>query len=438
MRFRREQRHEPHISVKWLDEPMPPTRWEVWTRRFTNLPAAIVLVAIIVGLVLPKPDVSWPGLPPMPDLPSPSMPDLSMPALALMEGEQERRPATPVASPVATPEPAATPSASMLVQALELDPEVDPADVEANELGRVPIIMYHAFVQNIENTDEWTQTFDQFRGQLDWFRENDFVMVGMQSMVDGRFDLPAGKKPLILTFDDSNSTQFGLQVGPDGEYEVRPNTAVAVLEEYREKYPEFHGPAAFGLLPFKCFESEQDPSTCEERLDWLLDHGYEVMNHTADHVDMTDVSANFFVKSIGSMEQWMAARMPQGDGNLSYVLVMPFGAYPQSTDQRQWLADGFWYQGKKVDLAVVLAVNGGPAISPYSVLSHPEETFRIASDPDVVEYWQQQIASGDSAIFVSDGEPDTVTVPASWVESVNMDFLERKGLELETWDDVAE
>ncbi|HYH12503.1 MAG TPA: polysaccharide deacetylase family protein, partial [Thermomicrobiales bacterium] len=344
------------------------------------------------------------------------------------------QPATPPPT-VAGPGPQkemATRSASAIPELATL------SQVRPNELGGVPIIMYHAFVHDIASTDEWTLTFDQFREQLDWFRENDFVMVGMQSMIDGRFDVPAGKRPIILTFDDSSAGQFGLQEAPGGGYEVKPDTAVGVLEEYARQYPEFAGPAFFAVLPWNCFESEGDPSSCEERLNWLIDHGYEVGNHTYDHVDMTDVSSEFFAESIGSMKQWINERIPQGPGNLSDVLVMPFGAFPDRDlhpDQRSWLAEGFWYMGEPVNLDLVLAVNGGPAFSPYSVSFYPAETFRIASEPGVLGYWQEQITSGESLIFESDGDPDTVTVPASYQDAVDTGKLQSKGLELRVYAD---
>lgn len=310
--------------------------------------------------------------------------------------------------------------------------------VNANELGRIPILMYHAFVHNEENTDEWTITFDELRAQLDWLYENDFVAVGLNGVLDREFNVPAGKRPVILTFDDASAGQFGLQKAPGGGYEVRPDTAVGVLEEYRQAYPGFIETAFFAVLPYNCFASEDDPSTCEERLTWLIEHDYEIGNHTYDHVDMTDVSPEFFTESIGSMKNWINERIPQGPGNLSEVLVMPFGAFPDwdlHPDQRSWLAEGFWYLGEPVNLDLVLAVNGGPAISPYSVSFFPAETYRIASEPGVLAYWQEQIASGATPVFVSDGNPETVTVPASYQDEVDTEKLDHKGLQLRVYED---
>jgi len=404
----------------------------------------MLLVSLIVVVTLiPRPPISL-------STPSVSLPatDYSLVSEADERGAGEAAVASPPATfPAATgvgasQAPSGTPVAATpppirsagTPAALAIDPDTPP-----NELGRIPVIMYHAFTTNPKYLDEWTLTLDQFREQLDWYREHDFVMVGVQSMIDGRFDVPAGKKPIILTFDDASMGQFGLQKAPDGGWAVKPNTAVAVLEEYRAKYPEFAGPAFFGILSWNCFASDDDPSTCEERLNWLVDNGYEVGNHTWDHVDMTDVADEFFTNSIASMIDWINERIPEGPGNLSHVVVMPFGAFPDPDlhpDQRAWLAEGFWYQGEPVNLHLVFAVSGGPAISPFSQLYDPMETYRIASFPDILGSWQEAMTSGESQVFVSDGDPEVVTVPASMEQYVNVDALASRGLELRVYEEA--
>lgn len=297
--------------------------------------------------------------------------------------------------------------------------------VAANELGRIPILMYHAFTASESHVDEWTVTFDQFRAQLDWLRDHDFVMVGLNSMIERDFGLPAGKKPVILTFDDASSRQFGLQQADDGGYAVRPDTAVGVLEDYRQVYPEFVGPAFFAVLPFNCFASEHDPSTCEERLTWLVEHGYEVGNHTMGHQNLTDVSIDRFKAEVVGPIQWLAERV-EGPNNLSDVLVLPFGAYPASDTFRALLFDGFWLEGAYVVPSLVIEVGGGPALAPYHVDWQPNLS-RYNTDPEGFWYWADQISAGEIEIFTSDGDPETVTIPAEWEDALNTDLVRQDG-----------
>jgi len=383
------------------------------------VPAALLLVAVVAVLVAANPSFGTVGgeYPVLPTAAAMTVPGL------------------PAEATPASPSPQVAARHPLVTSVPEVEAHATPsAVVAANELGRVPILMYHAFVHVEANSDKWTLTFDQFRSQLDWLREHDFVMVGMRSMVDGRFDVPAGKRPAILTFDDSSPRQYGLQAAAGGGYDVRPDTAVGVLEAYRKQYPEFVGPAFFAVLPFNCFASEDDPSTCEERLSWLVEHGYEIGNHTSEHVALTDVAPEVLTRAIGEMAIWIDARVPEGTGNLSHVLVLPFGAYPASAEQRQWLHDGFWYLGEPVQLELVLAVNGGPAAPPYADVFAPVEVPRFNAEPELFTYWAEQIETSVVPIFVSDGDPDTVTVPADLAEAVNTGWLEKRDLDLRTYE----
>jgi peptidoglycan/xylan/chitin deacetylase (PgdA/CDA1 family) len=343
-------------------------------------------------------------------------------------------PQVPPPREIITPTPLATP-VSDAEKALEPRPGegefityLDPGEgTGANELGRIPVLMYHAFVHDEANTDEWTLTFDQFREQLDWLVANDFTMVGLNSVINRDFDVPAGRKPVVLTFDDASGGQFRMRESDDGGYEVHPDTAVAILEEYRQAYPEFAGPAFFAVLPNWCFyfPDEQDPSSCEERLQWLVDNDYEVGNHTMDHQELTDVSIDEFKYQVYGPTEWFAERI-SGPNNLADVLVLPFGAYPAREDQYALLFDGFWLEGEYFVPTLVLEVWGGPTRSPFH-LEWSTAISRYNTEPSVFWEWADIIESGDVELFVSDGDPDIVTVPEGWEESLDQDRILEDG-----------
>jgi len=300
--------------------------------------------------------------------------------------------------------------------------------VNANELGRIPILMYHAFVHNEENTDEWTITFDELRAQLDWLYENDFVAVGLNGVLDREFNVPAGKRPVILTFDDASAGQFGLQKAPGGGYEVRPDTAVGVLEEYRQAYPGFIETAFFAVLPYNCFASEDDPSTCEERLTWLIEHDYEIGNHTMRHENLTNLSIDRFKEEIVGPIHWLNERI-SGRNNLCDVLVLPFGAYPADDDYVALLFDGFWLEGEYYLPKLVIEVGGGPARAPYHV-EWDTNLSRYNTEPEMFWYWADQISSGEIDVYVSDGNTQTITIPEDWKDMVNTDLVREDGRRL--------
>src|SRR6187549_1871505 len=68
-------------------------------------------------------------------------------------------PVTPTEAPPPGPLPTPTPTT--------LD-DAGIAHYRPNELGRIPILMFHGFTHDPEYTDNWTVTFDQFRDVLQW------------------------------------------------------------------------------------------------------------------------------------------------------------------------------------------------------------------------------------------------------------------------------
>jgi hypothetical protein len=102
MRSSRRNNAEGHISVHWLDTPVPPTRWEQLDQRWTNLPAAIVVMVVVFAIIVP-----W-SLIPVSNL---SQVSVSLPSLTRTDGGETASPVPPTeteATPVggeATPLP---------------------------------------------------------------------------------------------------------------------------------------------------------------------------------------------------------------------------------------------------------------------------------------------------------------------------------------------
>src|SRR5262245_21711020 len=77
---------------------------------------------------------------------------------------------------------------------------VDPAQVQANELGRIPVLMYHRVVGTPASV--YDRTPDDFRAELERLARENYVPVTTADLAAGRIDIPAGTHPVVLTFDD--------------------------------------------------------------------------------------------------------------------------------------------------------------------------------------------------------------------------------------------
>ncbi|CAA9366769.1 MAG: hypothetical protein AVDCRST_MAG93-8037, partial [uncultured Chloroflexia bacterium] len=124
------------------------------------------------------------------------------------------------------------------------------ATIKPNELGHVPVLMYHAFTTNPEYLDEWTITPERFREHLQWLADHGFFIISLAELISNEIAVPAGKHPVVLTFDDASSGQFRLlkdettgQLAPD------PTTAVGVMEAFFAARPEIGRGGHFAFVP---------------------------------------------------------------------------------------------------------------------------------------------------------------------------------------------
>ncbi len=293
----------------------------------------------------------------------------------------------------------------------------DLATYRPNELGRIPILMYHAFTNNEAYLDDWTVTPEIFRQHLEWLYEHDFYIIPLVDMINNEIKAPPGKHPVVITFDDASSRQFRLIHDESGELSPDSTTAVGVMESFFDAHPDFGRGGPFAVVPNNCFRYDEEVVTCEERLTWLAEHGYEIANHTWWHENLHTVTDEMFKEQVGKTKIWIDERVT-GRSNLSNVLILPFGEWPRSESQVQMLQGGFVYGGQDIVIAGVVEVGGGPSPSPSSGTWSRRSIDRINTDPETWAYWTGRIESGAVTLFTSDGNPATVTIPDALPEDI--------------------
>lgn len=288
--------------------------------------------------------------------------------------------------------------------------------LQPNELGVVPVLMYHAFVTN-PTDDEWTRTLDDFHSDLQWLYDNDFHIITMRSLIDNEISAPPGKHPVVLTFDDASARQFQFEKNSAGELVPSMNSAVGVLEAFFARHPDFGHTSFFALLPYNCFSFEDEEYNtidfCEEKLTWLAENGYEIGNHTWGHQNLSIAGADKVTNQIGRTMDFIDERV-SGPANMSKVLVLPYGAIPDPTvDWFAWSAvyEGFMWGGELIELDAVVNVTGGPMVSPASTEWDALSISRFNTEPALIDYWFDQFATGSVIPYTSDGNPETVVVP---------------------------
>ncbi|WP_367128414.1 polysaccharide deacetylase family protein [Saccharothrix sp. HUAS TT1] len=289
----------------------------------------------------------------------------------------------------------------------------DPAAVGANELGQVPILMYHRLVE--QPTSVYDRTPAAFRAELERLADEGYVPVTTTEYATGRIDLPAGAHPVVLTFDDGDATQFAL--GPDGQ--PAPGTAIAILLDVAASRPGFR-PVASLYVNGGPFASPDGAA-----LRWLHERGFEIGNHTLEHTNLAQAGDRQVQEAIVAGQREIQRVVPE---QRVTSLALPFGAVPGNPALAARGAAG----GVAYDYACVLMVGAGPAPSPFAADFDPVRTPRIRSQDATGEdarygstAWLDQLAADPRQRYTSDGVADRISYPTAAGSTPAPQFAER-------------
>lgn len=318
-------------------------------------------------------------------------------------GEDERAGAAS-APALATPGPTAAP-AVVPTAAPAPTPAARFADIRPNELGKIMVLQYH---QIGDEELRWTRTRANFRKDLEYLHANGYHLVGLHDLLDNRVNVPAGKTPVVLTFDDSNRSQFQATAGPDGQLKVDPNSALGILESFVGQHRDFGSAAVFCVLPGADPPNDLygQPELRKRKLQYLARQGHEICNHTLWHAILSEIDGKEIIRQLALTQKAIQEAVP--DYRVR-VFNPPGGVYPEDLG----LLVAGTFEGVSYRHQAIIEVSGGPITSP----SHRETDFlhlpRIQAVPDHLQYWFRHFERNPGERYVSDGDPNRVVFPAA-------------------------
>ncbi len=306
----------------------------------------------------------------------------------------------PVASPLPGPDPTTTMVASPRPSPspVPAEPELGDDDLAAlgvNEIGRVLVVEWHEIGAR---DGRWENSRETFREQIAELYERGYRPVTVAEFAEGRFPIPAGTSPVLLTFDDSYRSHLHL----DDDGDPHPDSVVGILEAFSDEHPDWRATAAFypyWPVPFR------EADVVDEKLAWLVDNGYELGNHTHSHADLSGLPPDEVQRELALAQAEVEQRIP-GYRLRSYSLT--FGSWP---DDRE-LAVGGSHDGHDYQHDLVLLVGFMPTRSPHHVEYDPTQVQRVQAYVPEFRRWVEWLDGEPWRRFVSDGDPGTVTYPA--------------------------
>jgi hypothetical protein len=280
----------------------------------------------------------------------------------------------------------------------------DQETMPSNELGKIMILEYH---QIGYPESQWRRTPENFRKDLEMMYENDYYPILLQDLVNGDIKTPAGKTPFVITFDDSSAGQFRY-IQKEGRLEIDPKSGVGIMEQLKKEHSDFPLTATFYVLPGtgknnRLFGQEE---YIREKLNFLVQNGYEIGNHSYWHENLSKVEDLAVQKQLALAVKEIQSFVP---GYQVKSFALPYGIHPNN----RILARQGEYQGIKYNHNSVMLVGSGPVPSPYSTEFNPYKMERIqAGDtPWGPKSFVEKFRKNPSLRFISDGDPVKITIP---------------------------
>ena len=293
----------------------------------------------------------------------------------------------------------------------------DYQNYKVNELGEVPIMMYHG-IQNKKNSDTsyiggnvdkdgYQRTKEAFINDLEFYYNNGYRMIRLTDYIDGNINVELGKSPIILTFDDGLSNNMKVNgVDENGDLIIDPNCAVGILEDFKEKYPDYNVTATFFINGGLFKQVEYN----EKILEWLVENGYDIGNHTYSHVDFTKVNSLETQKEVGKLYEILDNIIPNKYVN---IIALPFGSpYSIEHENMKYIFDTV-YGENTYKTKATLRVGWKSENSPYHIDFNPKFLKRIrAYDNNGVEFdIEMNFKLLENTKYISDGAIEKIVIP---------------------------
>jgi peptidoglycan/xylan/chitin deacetylase (PgdA/CDA1 family) len=281
------------------------------------------------------------------------------------------------------------------------EPAPSPYFAEANELGKVIVLEYHRIGYPEQR---YQRTPENFRADLQHLYQGGYYPVNFIDLLNGLPDVPPGKKPVVLTFDDSDISQF--RVLPDNT--VDADSALGIILNFHNQHPQdWPTQATFFVLgddTANYISVFGQPQWAEAKIQFMVDLGLEVGSHTVNHVDLSVATAERIKWELAVSKHIIEQMAP---GYAVQTLSVPYGGYPYTVEflkRGEWGDFNYHYAGNA-------SAWGGPTVSPFDPAFDPYRVARLEVTGTSISHWLAFFEQNPHDYYSSDGDPDQLTFP---------------------------
>ncbi len=308
--------------------------------------------------------------------------------------------------------------------------EIDYQKVQPNEAGEILVVMYHGLAKS-NASSIYQRTAEGFKKDLQYMYEHGYCPVTMKDYMNNSIDIAPGYTPIVLTFDDGLSTTFSL-IEEDGELKPEQDCLVDIMNQFAKVHPDFGKAATFFINanPFKydIIKNGRGLGTLKQRLEYLLQNGYEIGNHTYSHARLDKLREEKIEEEIGKVNEMVQDVFTET--SLVYF-AYPFGVRPH--EGLRGVVEKGVYNGKPYQHRVILreAPRKPYFVSPIHKDFQPLNVPRVCgTEGNTMDLWWyfKQYELHPERRYISDGNPKRISVPKGYEEMINSEKLGDKAL----------
>jgi len=231
---------------------------------------------------------------------------------------------------------------------------------------KIPVLMFHM----IDDSEKrYTVTPDNFRYILNRLHRNDYFALNLEQFSTGNFsEVPIGKKPFLITFDDASKGQFEYKSG-----KIDSDCAVGIMEEAFNKKKDFGKGAVFYESYFGVHEEYIEPfnGDMKKKNDFLIEHGYNIGSHTVIHNNNRSATIKDIKEQTINMDALLQYHTETDMVEQIQTYAHPYGAVPRNPIVRNYLEDQH---------DVIMLATGGMSSHPLSEKFDVKKVPRIEAD----------------------------------------------------------
>lgn len=209
---------------------------------------------------------------------------------------------------------------------------------------RIPILMYHSICNDDPNNSLMIPT-EMFAEQMEWLRENDFTAMSMDDVIEAMNTGKVPKRPVLITFDDGYADNY-----INAFSELKNNNLKGTFFIISDTITEEGG-------------YYMSTSMLKE----MKEAGMEIENHTANHLELNNLSREDAIDSIKRGQEFLRSVIGSNGNYLCY----PVGRYSDETIEIQ----------KELGIKAALTTQGGIS----SIADGKYELKRIRISPMNIE-----------------------------------------------------